>query len=110
MLYLAEAHSEQWPLSLNAPASHGDVTQRLAAAQALLHDFPALLEALEGHIYTDTFSNDMTLAYGLWPERYLLLEAGVVQWASALSFEERSTKIPEQLRAAASAYWAPHRN
>jgi len=85
------------------------MTQRLAAAQALLQNFPALLEALDGQIYTDTFSNDLTLEYGLWPERYLLLENGEVQWASALSFEDRCT-IPEQLRAAASERWAQHRN
>lgn len=111
LLYLAEAHSkEQWPLSHQAPAAHGDAAQRLVAAEALLASFPTFRVLLDGNVYTDIVSNDTTLACGLWPERYLLLERDRVQWASTLSFEARATYLPGELHAAASALWAPQPN
>jgi len=106
LVYLAEAHShENWPLSLQAPSSHADMSQRMSAANTLLADFPEFAELLQGHVYTDMLDDNATLAYGLWPERYLLVERGTVQWASTLSFEARSTDLPVLLRRAASDIW-----
>lgn len=108
-LYLAEAHShENWPLSLQAPRSHPDAIARAAAVKALLAKYPDFSDLLHGRVYTDTMNNTAALTYGLWPERYLLLEGDTVRWASTLSFEERMADLPQQLRAAASTLWTSH--
>lgn len=107
LFYLAEAHAaETWPLSENAPSVHGNVEQRVAAACSLLDKYPEMSTILEGRVYVDQLDNATTLAHGLWPERYLLLEGCEVKWASTLSFEARLADVPAQLAAAARELWA----
>jgi len=53
----------------------------------------------------DELEDDATRRYGLWPERYLLIEGQHVCWASSLGLEERCAKIPETLCKAAAAIW-----
>lgn len=77
----------------------------MAAAEELLGVNPELANVLGGRVYVDSDSHDVTLANGLWPERYFLLDGEVVSWASTLSFEERSTDLPQQLRSAAMSVW-----
>jgi len=106
-MYLAEAHAaETWPLSESAPRVHGSVEERLAAAQKLLDTYPEFARLLEGRLYVDSLDNATTLANGLWPERYLLLEGSEVLWSSTLSFEERTTNVPAQLISAAHSLWS----
>lgn len=107
LLYLAEAHAaETWPLSTNAPKVHGSIEERLAAAQNLLAEYPGFAQLVQGRIYVDDLDNKTTLANGLWPERYLLLEGNHICWASSLSYEERFADVPKQLSNAARELWA----
>lgn len=107
MVYLAEAHAaDTWPLSENEIcAQHNFVEQRLCAAKRLLDQYPDLTDLLEGRLYVDNIDNQTTLAHGLWPERYLLLDGDKVQWASTLSFENRLVDINSQLLLAARQVW-----
>jgi len=106
LLYLSEAHAaETWPLSENAPSMHNSNEDRLSSARSLLETYTDFADILNGEIYIDDIANAITLAYGLWPERYVLLEGNKVIWASTLSFEERCTDVLTQLHAAARAAW-----
>lgn len=53
----------------------------------------------------DTLEDEMAVTYGLWPERYLLVEDATVRWASSLRFEERLADVPRQLATAAADLW-----
>lgn len=107
LVYLAEAHAaETWPLSKDAPHIHNNLEERIGAARRLCKEYPQLDDLLDGRVYVDGLDNATTLANGLWPERYLLLEGNDVVWASTLSFEERLADVPAQLKDAAHSLWA----
>jgi len=107
MIYLPEAHAaETWPLSANAPHVHTNLQERLTAAHNLLNMYPEFANLLKDQIYVDNLDNTTTLANGLWPERYLLLEGNHIRWASTLSFEERLTDVLVQVDDAARTLWA----
>jgi len=81
-LYVHEAHARDlWPLSTSAPAVHGSLPERLEAASRFLKRWPAFAAQVQA-TYVDDMSNELTLEYGLWPERVVLLRHGKVEWAS----------------------------
>ena len=85
-MYLCEAHaSDSWPLSTNAPRNHRSLEERTSAAQAFLQKWKSLQDAVD-IVLVDSMDDSITISLGLWPERFLLLEHGTVQWAS--SFED----------------------
>mmetsp|Transcript_39842 Transcript_39842/g.89328 ORF Transcript_39842/g.89328 Transcript_39842/m.89328 type:complete len:111 (-) Transcript_39842:243-575(-) len=104
LIYLAEAHSEEtWPLSRCAPPRRAEAPERVEAVQQLLSHNPRLAELVQDHVYVDGQQNGVTLDYGLWPERYLLLEGNEVLWASALTYEARANDMSQDIPAAAAA-------
>lgn len=108
LLYLSEAHAnETWPLSVHAPPAHGSTVERLQAARQLLSQHPQFASMLENRIYADSLDNALAVGYGLWPERYMLLDGNVVGWTSSLSFEARCANLPQELAAAAVTLWSP---
>jgi len=88
-----------WPLSPEAPRSHLNLRDRRIAAQTFLSLWPAFSHELHGS-YIDGMENSNTIAYGLWPERYLVVRDGVVTWASQLTEEP----VIELRRAAAASF------
>lgn len=75
-IYLCEAHAlDVWPLSPLAPKSHADLAERQTVAEDLLSSFPAFASLLSG-TFLDNMDNEVTETFGLWPERYLLLQGG----------------------------------
>lgn len=104
-IYLAEAHAaDSWPLSPSAQNVHRSLEQRLAAAKLFFHDNPMLAVAVD-EWYVDALDDCITKHYGLWPERYLLLDGPTVKWNSTLSYEDRHADIPALLRDAAHTIW-----
>lgn len=85
-----------WPLSPAAPRSHLDLQDRRVAATSFLSRWPDFARELHSS-YIDGMENESTIAHGLWPERYLVVRAGIVEWASVLTEEP----IAELRRAAA---------
>ena len=57
------------------------------AVADLLACQPRLAAIVQDRVFVDNPDNGFTLHYGLWPERYLLLEGSKVLWASSLAFE-----------------------
>lgn len=85
-MYLCEAHAaDSWPLSTNAPKNHTSLEERVCAARAFLQKWPSLQDAVD-MLLVDGMDDSITISLGLWPERFLLLEDGVVKWAN--SFED----------------------
>lgn len=106
LVYLAEAHaSDIWPLSVHASPSHVDVQHRLAVAKGFVAEHPEFASLIEDRLYIDMFDNETTLRYGLWPERYLLLEADTVRWFSTLNLEHRMTGTLQEMVVASSTMW-----
>mmetsp|Transcript_15908 Transcript_15908/g.29105 ORF Transcript_15908/g.29105 Transcript_15908/m.29105 type:complete len:111 (+) Transcript_15908:836-1168(+) len=104
LIYLAEAHAEDtWPLSRCAPPRRAQVHERVEAVQQLLAQNPQLAALVQDRVYVDGQQNAITLEYGLWPERYLLLEGNKVLWASALTYEARANDMSKDIPAAAAA-------
>lgn len=84
-MYLCEAHAlETWPLSPNAPKNHSSLSDRHQAIEQLLRKFPRFNSLLD-ECLIDHLDDASTISNGLWPERYLLLQGGLVAWASDLS-------------------------
>mmetsp|Transcript_32202 Transcript_32202/g.39584 ORF Transcript_32202/g.39584 Transcript_32202/m.39584 type:complete len:105 (-) Transcript_32202:158-472(-) len=82
-MYLCEAHAaDSWPLSTNAPRNHTCLEERVCAAQAFLGKWPNLQDLVD-MVLVDEMDDSTTISLGLWPERFLLLEQGVVKWASS---------------------------
>lgn len=104
-IYLAEAHSSDWPLSHQPPAPHASANDRAEAAKRLVQQQPWLAQLAEKRIYIDDVENEATKRLGLWPERYALLEGPTVRWASSLDFEHRFSDVLSELRAAAGRLW-----
>ena len=91
-MYLCEAHAaDSWPLSTNAPKNHTCLEERICAAQAFLHKWQSLQDVVD-MVLVDAMDDSLTVSLGLWPERFLLTEQGVVKWAS--SFEDAD---PEEM-------------
>lgn len=77
---------------------------RIEAAQTFFHENPLLAGAID-EWFVDALDDRVTLQYGLWPERYLLLDGSMVKWSSSLSFEDRHADIPALLKDAVQAIW-----
>jgi len=60
---------------------HADLPGRLKAASAFLERWPSFAAELH-RSYVDDMSNELTLKYGLWPERVVLLKYGRSEWVS----------------------------
>lgn len=106
-VYLAEAHSaDSWPLTLSkcVPRSHQDTVERLSAAQRFFTDFPKFAAFVQDRWYLDSLDNSLAVRFGLWPERYVLLDGQRVCWCSTLNFEERFTDIPQAIRDASAEF------
>lgn len=104
-LYLAEAHAaDSWPLSGCARSVHRSLEERLKAAQGFLDEHPGLASVVDD-VYVDDMDENTTVANGLWPERYLLLNGAMVQWASSLRFEDRCVDVPKLICDAAASFF-----
>lgn len=94
-IYLAEAHAlDTWPLSTSAPRSHKSLSERHAAAKAFLSreaDFAAEIETC----FLDGMDDALTKELGLWPERFLVLEEGAIQWANTFRDTPVRTDLEE---------------
>jgi len=82
-MYLCEAHAaDSWPLSTNAPRNHQCLEDRISAARTFLEKWQHFRDILD-MVVVDDMDDSLTISLGLWPERFLLLEHGVVQWSSS---------------------------
>lgn len=79
--------------------SHKSLEDREASGAAFLEQWPAFAGLLHSW-FVDDMGDEMTVRWGLWPERYILLRHGCVAWASSLSNEP--VDLPSELRAAAA--------
>lgn len=107
-VYLAEAHAANtWPLSKCGPTAHEDLQERRQAARNFLERFPGLSTLVGQEVYIDDMSDKTTVDFALWPERYMLLEAGEVRWASSHAYEKRMAMadMSKALEDAACAVW-----
>lgn len=87
-MYLCEAHAaDSWPLSTKAPQNHRTLEERIRAAKAFMQTWPALREVVH-NVVVEEMDNALTMSLGLWPERFLDLEDGEVQWASSFKDAE----------------------
>jgi len=76
--------------------------------QDLLMQNQRLSKLVEERAFVDGPEDVFTVQYGLWPERYLLLEGNVVVWASDLTYEARLNDMAHDITAAAKAVaWLP---
>lgn len=105
MIYLQEAHADDfWPLGYGIQ-SHKELADRLGACEGLLNRYPALLQALDAAV-VDDMDDSFLHAYGAWPERYYFVsEEGQVEWESAFNdgdghstFEEVRLRVPTTAR------------
>ena len=100
-MYLCEAHaSDVWPLSTRAPASHKSLEERIQAAKAFVQAWPQLRDVLH-NVVVEGMENALTMSLGLWPERFLHLEEGEIQWASCFKDAEPQ-RMKEELEDAIS--------
>lgn len=100
MIYLQEAHADDfWPLGYNIQ-SHKELSDRLGAFEKFLSRHPALPQALDATA-VDDMDDSFLHTYGAWPERYYFVNpCGQFEWES--SFEDgdgRSTFEEVRLRA-----------
>mmetsp|Transcript_43194 Transcript_43194/g.113756 ORF Transcript_43194/g.113756 Transcript_43194/m.113756 type:complete len:127 (+) Transcript_43194:1025-1405(+) len=101
--YLCEAHAvDTWPLSPEGRASHKSMKDRGEAVAEFLARFPEF-DALVSAVVVDDMTDATTVANGLWPERWVVLEDGVVKWTSSLAGDQGPVG-QDLLRAAQAAY------
>lgn len=102
MIYLQEAHADDfWPLGYGVQ-SHKDLADRLGAFEKFLGQHPALPQALDATA-VDDMDDSFLHAYGAWPERYYFVSSGgEVEWAS--TFEDGDGRsMFEEVRVRASS-------
>lgn len=83
--------------------NHTSLAERSAAAASFLSSWPAFAELVRS-TYIDEMDNAATIAFGLWPERFLLLNKGVVAWASTLSDQPPGSLSQELSQAAQNTF------
>jgi len=80
---------DTWPLSKRGRGQAKCMGDRLQAARDFLDQHRELREVVGQFTFVDSWSNDMGVELGCWPERYVVVEHGVAQWASDLGVEYR---------------------
>mmetsp|Transcript_51322 Transcript_51322/g.112487 ORF Transcript_51322/g.112487 Transcript_51322/m.112487 type:complete len:127 (-) Transcript_51322:175-555(-) len=99
--YLCEAHAvDTWPLSPEGRASHKSMEERREAVATFLGRFPEF-NAVVSTTVVDDMTDTTTVANGLWPERWVVLDDGVVKWTSSLAGDQGP--VGQDLVAAAEA-------
>jgi len=76
MVYIAEAHAKDvWPLgTLESLPSHEIIDDRINAAQILLTKYKSKIPML-----VDTMSDEFDCEFAIWPERYYVIQDGIVR-------------------------------
>jgi len=85
-VYISEAHAtNEWPLGRRVCiAQHETIQERLAAAQSYRSDMGAKVPMV-----VDTMSNSFNSQYNSWPERFFIINNGVLDYVADLYIDQR---------------------
>ena len=100
IVYIEEAHpSDGWMIDTQKYKiyQHKELDDRLKAAALLNKE----LQGLSAHFLVDYMSNEANLAYGAVPERFVVLENGVIKFISGkgpFNFGKDLVKLEKKLQ------------